>query len=333
MEQTATIKAENIDQGRIYIGGLSSVLNTESLLATEFGIVSTRVSDVIIDGDNVSCMVLDTFAQVQLKFSNKTILTYFYDPTGRITTINQGVFNTVVNFQRCYFPKVTFISSPTGYSTFSGTGLKGHLIFPELTQTQNFFLNGASQVTTLYCPKYNWANIQDNNRSSMSGMSNLNRWYIPVCVTFTPRYDFYLSGVKVGCKLYCDASLLTSNGGLRDAFIAYMEDTRLMVPIYVQNFSAPNEVIDLSYSNITASSVDLNFTAPSINVNANDFYEVWINDGVNQWQQYVSHQEITASGDTVSDLVSATTYSIKIKTADIYYNLSSFSNEITITTT
>ena len=82
----------------------------------------------------------------------------------------------------------------------------------------------------------------------------------------------------------------------------------------------------------------LNFTPPS-SANALDFYEVWLDDGTdNPVQKYCIFDEISASGATLSGLVSGRTYKLKIAACDVYWNGSglsttpAFSNEITFVT-
>jgi hypothetical protein len=87
--------------------------------------------------------------------------------------------------------------------------------------------------------------------------------------------------------------------------------------------SVPDAVSDLSTGTITATTVVLNFTEPS-STNAVLQYEVWVDGAFWQW--------ITASGGAVTGLVTATNYDIQIKTADIYYNISGFSNNVNFTT-
>jgi hypothetical protein len=108
--------------------------------------------------------------------------------------------------------------------------------------------------------------------------------------------------------------------------------------VKILNSNAPSPVLDLTASSITSSGCNLDFTTPS-SANALDFYEVWvenidlpITDPNRRLQQLQFDREVTASGQTISGLLSGTNYKIFIVACDVYWNRSLNSNEITITT-
>jgi hypothetical protein len=120
---------------------------------------------------------------------------------------------------------------------------------------------------------------------------------------------------------------------LNDAVVTYNANL-----IYVVDFTKPLDITDLSDSNVTSTTVDLNFTPPT-STNALDFYEVWVERlDLGTWEEdrvkgrYNINQEITSSGDTITGLLANTTYRIRVVACDIYWNRSEFSNQITITT-
>jgi len=121
------------------------------------------------------------------------------------------------------------------------------------------------------------------------------------------------------------------DGGLENGAIRYAKDSRSAVLVYCDDTSTVNPATGLNATNITANSVDLNFTAPTPNVNGTDGYRVWIDNG-EPWCPYEPFDEIQATGDTLGGLLPSTTYKIKIQTFDGKYNQAAFSNEIEITT-
>lgn len=124
-------------------------------------------------------------------------------------------------------------------------------------------------------------------------------------------------------------------GGTKDRTIVYWEDVRGAEIRYVTGTTTPNPVIDLSGTNLTQTSFDVEFTPPSSPDRPLDFYEVWINDGVNTgatlWHNYVPYVEVSGSGATVYGVPSGITHTVKVVACDTLWNRSAFSNEIEIT--
>ena len=94
---------------------------------------------------------------------------------------------------------------------------------------------------------------------------------------------------------------------------------------YVTNFTPPNPITTLTSGTVTSTTIQLNFTPPTGSTNAIDYYEVWLN-GVD------SGKTVTASGQNVTGLTTATSYDIELITVDIFYNKSVKSNKITVST-
>lgn len=96
-----------------------------------------------------------------------------------------------------------------------------------------------------------------------------------------------------------------------------------------------NPPTNLSVSNITSNSVQLNFSEPAPNANGTDAYEVWVEDST-IYRKLFEYDEILASGNTldlteiVDDIGSISGIKIKIRTIDGQFNYSPFSNEITL---
>lgn len=140
------------------------------------------------------------------------------------------------------------------------------------------------------------------------------------------------SGVGNVCISTWDWSLTSMVGG-NDVhpFLMNLRDNYSAVLIENPNIITVNAPSSLSASNQTATTVNLNFTAPTANANGTDGYEVWVDDGT-VYRYLFEFDEITSSGDTL-DLTEAgnlTGVKIKIRTIDGNYNFSAFSNEITL---
>jgi len=106
--------------------------------------------------------------------------------------------------------------------------------------------------------------------------------------------------------------------------------------VLISDYTTPNTVSDLSFSNLLNKEVQLDFTE----ISNSDFYEVWIYDGVNEktWRML---SEIQGSGGLIELPRNSTEYIVKIATCDQYWNGSgffedeerrAFSNEININT-
>jgi hypothetical protein len=109
---------------------------------------------------------------------------------------------------------------------------------------------------------------------------------------------------------------------------------------YIANQIKPNAVSDLSVSNITSSTVQLNFTEPTGSTNSIDFYYVYIDySSISFALKYSTRheisaifKEISASGDVLTGLPSGTEITMQIQTVDYYHNVSDYSNIVTFTT-
>jgi hypothetical protein len=125
-------------------------------------------------------------------------------------------------------------------------------------------------------------------------------------------------------NIYVNPYLITNNSGNLDADLQTAINLYSANVVSVINENRPDAITDLSGSNITSNSVDLNFTTPSSS-NTINLYEVWLNGSFYDW--------ISNSGDTLTGLSSSFSYDIELISVDIYYNRSeSFSNKINITT-
>jgi len=327
-----------------FVGGVGATLTTRALMRAQLAstnptIRRTMIKNYVNDGPNNDCSfyVRATYPRLGYvnSFNGNTALTYFVDEDGRVTNMQQGCFKNTTNFERIHLPGLTQINSPSGYATLSNTRIKGWVSLPVLAgqgANMNHIFN-SSKVETFYMPLLTRIALQISARTCFAGITTLKRVYMPICVTLISDISSRIfNGAPAATIFYLDPFLETSDGGARDPHVIYWEDTLGCTIRYVTDTTAANDVTDLASTNITANSADLTFTPPTPNVNGNDFYEVWIDDGVSKWQKHVSWQEIVNSGDTLANLDGATNYNVKIRTVDTLHNYSIFSNIINFTT-
>ena len=155
--------------------------------------------------------------------------------------------------------------------------------------------------------------------------SKLKTLYIPNVVNYGQdrnNNNLFWDGNYSEVTVYAHASMETINGGAEEGDLVYAK-TRQVTVIYIQDFTAPNAINNLSIGTKYATALQLNFIPPS-SVNGIYFYEVYVNG--------VYKDSILGSGGYITGLTPGNTYIIKIKAIDIYYNKSQFSNSVSETT-
>lgn len=125
-------------------------------------------------------------------------------------------------------------------------------------------------------------------------------------------------------KIYCHASLETNNGGNPDGDLAVAISQGATVT-YVQNYTPPSVITDLSIGTAYATAVELNFTPPA-SINAIEYYEVYVDGVINS--RYAAGSEVMAIGFNPS----SNTGNISVVAVDEFYNKSSFSNTVSAST-
>lgn len=333
-------KARYKKDPNFYIEGVSGGITTKTaLLAALFNSTALtfqrKIRNFEILEKDIAFYHQSPYQQEQLNWNPNLSLTAYLDLSGKVTIIEQDCFDSCTNLKYVYVPGCTEIQGPSGYQTMQNLpNLHWYCYFPLVWRTQNYILNGATSVKTLYLPELTYLWIQvSGTRNAYANMTALERLYMPKLNTVLYKTSDgsvrHFNNIKTGCIVYVPPALETSDGGNREKLIIYLEDTRLCEIRYIPNFTAPDAVVDLSSSNAALNSVDLDFTTPA-STNAIDFYEVWIDDGKTRGMPLFAFQEIAISGDTLSNLEAGTTYAIKIRTVDFYYNVSGFSNTINV---
>jgi len=166
----------------------------------------------------------------------------------------------------------------------------------------------------------------NSGRGSYNNDTNLKSLYIPNVVNIGASLGndnlFWINVFYPNVKLYAHASMETINGGAEEGDLLHAKIRNVTVS-YIQNFTPPNAITNLSIGTKYTTGLQINFTPPS-SVNAIDFYEVYVNG--------VYKDRIPANGGYITGLNIDTSYTITVKAIDIYYNKSEFSNLVSDTT-
>ena len=291
-----------------FIGGVASTINTPALLAAKLinypsgtTFSAANIQNFTIVGDDIECYIGVDYKINTSVFKNNLNIKYYNDLDNRVKDLNPQAFNGCD-----YMPLIEFngIINLTGsYVGSRGTVYDGStktIILENCISVPNDAFYGADYYKTII--------------------------NIPLCVNLgtTPLNDNAFSYIRGGSIIYAHPSLATSNGGAPDGDLAYATSAGCDVR-YVIDFTAPNPITNLTIGNVYSTAIQLNFTAPTGSTNAIDFYEVWLNGKS-------TSKTVTASGQNITGLTTATLYDVQLKTVDIYYNKSELSNIASATT-
>jgi len=306
-----------------FFGGIGGTVTDEATLASQINDfflsgVNLSGSDIklfeIDSNNNIRCNIRKLYSSADENFkSNNT--TFYYDFDGNIQNFQQRFFNTNSPLQRVI-------------STSNGNLVTQCFRLTPLTHAILSNITGNSGTTI-------FSQLQNNA---------IKRIYLPNWEDFTTENLRFGSVRPSTAKMYFNKSMETVNNGNPHPSIVFSTslsgDSTKAQAVFIQNTDKPNPVTDLSVSNITANSARLNFTAPPVNTNANDFYYVYLDwNGISFKFKYSEkheisafYREITGSGDTITGLPSGTQISVQVQTVDIYHNVSPYSNKVIFTT-
>ena len=299
----------------VVLGGIGSEINTLAKIATYMGTSESNIKLFAIDSDNnVSFSVLESYTKPST-FTQNEILSFYYEFEGKVIHTESITISYPSPFKRVILnSEITF-----GSQDFRLKELE-YAILPNVT--------GGGQG------------------AFGQQRGNLKRVYLPRWLTEDENYNFYFGGaysdIAKNAIWYFNKFLETSNnGGINSSIQRTVIDQGGNAEArFIQNLDKPNSVNNLSVSNITSSTVQLNFTTPTVNTNSIDFYYVYIDySGISfEFKYSTSHEisaffkEILASGDVLTGLPSGTEITMQIQTVDYYHNVSDYSNIVTFTT-
>ena len=283
-----------------YIGGVSATIGTAALLATKLGISVGNISNFTVVGSDIKCFITGSYVIPTSCFSGDTSITYFNDTDGLITDLNVSAFQNTPNLKKLNFSGVITLTGAYIVRYDVVTSRKIEVFLDNCTNiTGQAFYDGYYHDLLIYAPKC----------TVLGASASVN--------------NFVFYRVKTGSTIYLNPFLQTSNGGAEEADVAYARGLGATIR-YVTNFTAPNPVTTLAAGTIASTTIQLNFTAPS-STNTIEYYEVWLN-GVD------SEKTVTASGQNITGLTTATNYNITVIAVDIFLNKSLISNSINATT-
>lgn len=279
-------------EANTFIGGIGSTINTPALLAPRLGVIPNRIKNFKVLDGNISCSVIGGGYNMAGDAFNPSLIssqiTYFEDKDGLCININEHPFRTTTSLSWVHLNNCLSIKR----QTFSGSSVM-IAEFKSLLNILEISNNWNNSVKILYIPNL----LMGSPSINEGNLANLN-----------------------SAKIYVNSALKNNNAGLPDADIT-AAITQGCTIVYVEDFTLPDSVVDLSSPITTATTATLSFTTPS-SVNGIDYYEVYL-DGI-YYQKLV--------GITVTGLTTGTNYNIELKAVDNFYNKSAFSNKINVTT-
>lgn len=325
----------------LLIGGLGSTITNKADLASYFeDVLASDISLFNVDvNNNIQCHIDKDLKQEFNAIKDNANLTYFIftNETKSILLRNRD-FENVDNCLAVYSNSMI---NETGSNTlFYSFGMSSGFKYLDIQGLTEIGYVDCSHIQT-FRDSNNLRWLRLPNLTFIEGLAithststSLRRVYLPSLTHLVSKHasvrTFHIP--PTSAKFYLNTAL----DGVGNTEVTYLQGRCTVV--FIDNTTPPSSIADLSASNITSTSVDLNFTTPS-STNTLDFYEVWIERQDLDYyskervsQRLTIHDEIISSGDTISGLISGTTYKIKIFACDEYWNRSEESNEIEITT-
>ena len=292
---------------KLYIGGMGGLITSAADLANNLAYVpidltsSITTSTPTYSDDDITVFNIDSNNNIYAELVER----YCIVSNGDMRAVTGNVFT-------CFIDLNGGLETITE-NAFTGNGTVSKLKF---VYSKTAICRGTGNSTTVHRGIF-------NNR----GVGIFKVLYLPADPQFGNGISNNNESLRLltsGIKLFLNTDADTINSGSPDGDVTgSIADSAAVVTYCDDVVSVPDAVSDLSTGTITATTVVLNFTEPS-STNAVLQYEVWVDGAFWQW--------ITASGGMVTGLVTATNYDIQIKTADIYYNISGFSNNVNFTT-
>jgi hypothetical protein len=322
MIQAIKESLSKIPKHNTIIGGIGVVQNTEALLASKLGISANQIFNFEVREDmSVACFIRDSYVLKSAAFNGDNNITYYNDIQGKCWKLSDNSIRSAT-IEWINFPNVTDV----GTQTFYGAHKLEEIYLPNCERALGSYVcfRVMNNVKRIILPKLQIHQMTNEN-DFMYSVKNCEHLYIPLCTTIgkntlRENQSFNLSSLQM--NIYCHPSIETANNGSVEGDIAFAESSRQANIEYVTSFVKPLPVEDLTVGELFPHSVQLNFNDPN-GANQGGFYEVWVNGVYNNEASYQGF----ATG-----LTPETTYLIKIKAVDKFYNKSIFSEEISITT-
>lgn len=295
---------QKIPEANTFIGGAGLDYPTIIALADAMQIPAVSIQNFRVDSEgNISCRIDIPYTLGSAAFSsyhnhNSSFRQYYVDVDGNMIG---GQYRSMASSEGLRLRLPNFTNWGTQFNGHTALGvLFGY--FPELIHNgnpnNNYFHDWRNGFNRLYIPKLVlpsgfdgsqlFTNYQLNNNATYA-----NTVYVHPDIATFPRIVTLQnkSGVKLQVRV-------------------------------VNDFTLPEIVNDLSVSNITDTTVTVDFTEVSA-FNGLDYYEVWLEE-VNNFlplnRYFPKIQEVKNTGDIITGLKPQTTYSLRLCSVDMKYN-------------
>lgn len=221
-------------QPNTFIGGVSATINTAALVASKLGISASRIKAFSVIGSNIQFAVTGgSYVMPSGAWNNSSVITYFKDLDGLVTTLNGNAFNNCANLAELNLPNCTVVNSNSVYNC----PLLLTLNMPELTTcvcTENYTASFRYLPTTnLSFPKLISAGtafcdakfttfsaplMTTAAKYCFSGTINASSIYVPMLQTVGTAVDNIgtFGGVNTNCTVTVHLSMMTNNSGIPD---------------------------------------------------------------------------------------------------------------------
>ena len=323
-----------------FVGQIGTDISSKEDMASYLSVSASDLKVFSIAPDNtVSFYVGKEHSLAHDAFYLDNFITSYWDLDGKIIGSGGRVFypDPQPSLQLyAYLPKLNYIGQQM--FIFHQNSLNYNLEGAVSYDTNQIFRGSGTRNLRLPLLEYTvgsnpFQNAFDNPRNKRGYLPKFNPTMIQ-----TNSADLYGAVINSGVIIYTHPDMATADSGNPHPSIVNIISQGAIVR-YVTSFTPPENITDLSASDITATSVKLNFTPPTA-VNGLDFYEIWLDDGTGKLEQkyFPIQQELTASGQTLTGLTPGTTYKIKLSAIDMFYNgagqstTPAFSNEVIFTT-
>ena len=296
----------------LYLGGVGSFFTNELLLSQNLSVSESDILNFQIDSNNnISCFVVGDYTIGNMEASN----------IGNILTYVIGGDNLKSLSSTCFLGQTNLVF-------FKADNLENPLL-------RRWFWD--TNIEESYLPEVVLFGSQSSTYAYRFNVS-LKNVYIPLATQLgssqssSAFVDRFFEGAVNLENIYVNPFLMTNNGGLPDADLTRATQLYGTNIIPVTDLTPPQTITDLSISNITTNSFDVNFTPPT-SINGILRYDVYVvNDSENKLQEFRKYQSINNSGDTITGLQSGVNYKVRIQTKNNFFTNSEISSEANTST-
>lgn len=297
-------------------GGWGNIYPTKNDLANKLNIDPAQISFFQLTNGNsdIECHIHSEYQLNTIR--NNTDLTLIDDREGKITSLN------IDGLREC---AATYINLP-GLTRIDWAWLNGSTNAIEIRLPNVVYQNAPydplrtfASLKKILLPKMNSHLV--GYMQFMSYMSNCEVFYAPLLPSLNQdptSGGICFNNFNSKATLYVPPEAATNNNGGLESHYAVAQSRGSKI-VFVQNFTKPDSITDLSCVN-NSGTVTFTFTPPA-SANRIDFYEVYAGE--------LYCGRITASGDTKAIPSTHIGKELYLISSDIYYNQSE-SNKITL---